>query len=43
MPIEVDATYLVFLGLMIAFALGVFLYVRRVLLSFREGIQEGRR
>lgn len=43
MPIEVDATYLFFLGLTLGFVLLVYFFVRRVILNFREGIQEGRR
>lgn len=43
MPIEVDATYLFFLGLTLLFVTAIYLFVRKVLLSFREGIEEGRR
>lgn len=43
MPIEVDATFLFFLGLLLVFVTGVYLFVRRVILNFRRGIEEGRR
>lgn len=43
MPIEVDWTYLFFLGVTLLFVTGVYLFIRKVLLSFREGIEEGRR
>lgn len=43
MPIEVDGTYLFFLGVTLLFVTGIYLFVRRVLLSFRQGIEKGRR
>ena len=43
MPIEIDSTYLFFLGILLFFVVGVYLFVRRVLLNFRQGIEEGRR
>ena len=43
MPIEIDSTYLFFLGIILFFVVGVYLFVRRVLISFRQGIEEGRR
>lgn len=43
MPIEFDAGFLFFLGVLLVFVTGVYLFVRRTLLSFREGIDKGRR
>lgn len=43
MPIEIDSTYLFFLGILLFFVVGLYLFVRRVLLNFRRGIEEGRR
>ena len=43
MPIELSPSYLFFMGLLLVFVLGTYLYVRRVLVSFREGIDQGRR
>ena len=43
MPIELDWTYVFFLGLTLVFMTAIFLFVRKVLVSFREGIEEGRR
>lgn len=38
-----DPIYLFFVGLLIAFVLVSYLFVRRVLMGFRQGIEEGRR
>ena len=43
MPIEIDATFLFFLGLILAFVFGAYLFVRTVLLNFQRGLEEGRR
>lgn len=43
LPIDVDPIYLFFIGLLIAFVLASYLFLRRILVSFREGIDEGRR
>ena len=43
MPIELDGMFLFFLGLLLVFVGGVYLFIRRVLINFREGIDEGMR
>lgn len=43
MPIELDGTFLFFLGMLLLFVGGVYWLVRRTLLNFREGLEEGRR
>ena len=43
MPIDLSADFVFFLTLLLIFVGGVYLFVRRVILSFREGIEEGRR
>lgn len=43
MPIDLSADFLFFLGLLVVFVGATYLFVRRVILSFREGIEEGRR
>lgn len=43
LPSGIDPIYLLFLGLLVAFVIGMYLFVRRILLSFRQGIEEGRR
>ena len=43
MPVEFDAGFLFFLGLLLLFVGGTYLFVRRVLLNFRKGIEEGQR
>lgn len=42
-PFDIDPIYLFFVGLLLAFVLGSYLFLRRVILSFRRGIDEGRR
>lgn len=42
MPIELTGGFLFFLGLLLLFVIGTFLYVRKVLVSFREGVEKGR-
>lgn len=41
--IDVDPIFLFFIGLLLVFILGTFLYVRRIIVNFRQGIDEGRR
>ena len=43
MPIELDPIFLAFLGILLLFVLATYLYVRKILIGFREGIEEGRR
>ena len=43
MPIELDTEFLFFLGLLLAFVFGMYLFVRRIILNFRKGLEEGRR
>lgn len=43
MPFEVDGTYLFFLGLTLLFVTAMYLFIRKVILNFRKGIEEGRR
>lgn len=43
MPIELDGTFLFFLGLILVFVGGVYLFVRRTLQNFRQGLEKGRR
>jgi hypothetical protein len=38
-----DPVTLVFAGLLLAFVFVVYLFLRRTLVGFREGLQEGRR
>ncbi len=38
-----DPAFLAMIGLLLFFVFGTFVFVRRVLLSFREGIDQGRR
>lgn len=43
MPIEFSFGFLFMLGLLLTFVFGAYLYVRKILVSFRQGIEEGRR
>lgn len=43
MPIELDFGFLFFFGLLMAFVIGFYLFIRRTLLNFRKGVEEGRR
>lgn len=43
MPIELSGTYLFMLALLLAFVLGTYWYVRKILVNFRQGIDRGRR
>ena len=43
MPIEFSLGFLFLLGLLLIFVFGTYWYVRKILLSFRQGIEEGRR
>ena len=43
MPIDLSADFLFFLGLLVLFVVGMYLFVRRILINFREGIEQGRR
>lgn len=43
MPIDLSTGYLFMIGLLLIFVFGTYWYVRKVLLSFREGIDRGSR
>lgn len=43
MPVELDTGMLVLIGLLLLFVTGVYVFVRKTILNFREGIEEGRR
>lgn len=43
MFLEIDPVYLVAVGLLIFFVGGSYLFVRKVLLGFRDGFESGRR
>lgn len=43
LPFEVDIVFLASISLLLFFVLGAYVFVRKVLLGFREGIEEGRR
>lgn len=43
MLLEIDPIYLVAIGLLLFFVFGSYLFVRKVLLGFREGFEGGRR
>lgn len=43
MPIELSGSFLFMLGLLLLFVFGMFWYVRKILVNFREGIDRGRR
>lgn len=43
MLIELDPVYLVFMGILLVFLVGSYLFVRKVLLGFRQGFEGGRR
>ncbi len=41
--LEIDLVYLIFVGLLIFFVGGSYLFVRKVLTGFRDGLEGGRR
>jgi hypothetical protein len=43
MFVEFDPVYLAFMGLLVVFLVGSYLFVRKVLLGFRQGFESGRR
>ncbi|MDL5362853.1 hypothetical protein [Halalkalicoccus sp. NIPERK01] len=43
MFIEIDPVYLVFVGILVFFVGGSYLFVRKVLFGFRDGFESGRR
>lgn len=43
MPIELSGSFLFMLGLLLAFVFGAYWYVRKILVNFRQGIDQGRR
>lgn len=43
LPFDLDPMYWVFIGLLLAFVLGMYIYVRKIVVNFRAGIDEGRR
>lgn len=43
MPIDLSAGFLFMLGLLLLFVFGAYWYVRKVLVNFRKGIDQGRR
>ena len=43
MPIDLSPDFLFFLGILLAFLIGSYIFVRRILVSFRQGLEEGRR
>ncbi len=43
MPIELTPGYLFLMGLLVVFVVGMYWYVRKILVNFREGIDHGRR
>lgn len=43
MLIEFDPVYFAFMGILVVFIVGSYLFVRKVLLGFRSGFESGRR
>lgn len=43
MLIELNPVYVVFMGVLLIFLVGSYLFVRKVLLGFRQGFEGGRR
>ncbi|KYH26953.1 hypothetical protein HAPAU_08410 [Halalkalicoccus paucihalophilus] len=43
MLLQIDPVYLVFVGILVFFVAGSYLFVRKVLTGFRDGIESGRR
>ncbi|MFC7224686.1 MULTISPECIES: DUF7859 family protein [Halalkalicoccus] len=43
MLIELNPVYVVFMGVLLIFIVGSYLFVRKVLLGFRQGFEGGRR
>ncbi len=43
MFLELDPIYLFFVGLLVLFVGGSYLFVRKILFGFRDGIERGRR
>ncbi|ADJ13599.1 DUF7859 family protein [Halalkalicoccus jeotgali] len=43
MFLQLDPVYLVFVGILVFFVGGAYLFVRKVLFGFRDGLESGRR
>ncbi|WP_336342639.1 DUF7859 family protein [Halalkalicoccus ordinarius] len=43
MLVDLDPVYLVFMGILLVFLVGSYLFVRKVLSGFRQGFEGGRR